>query len=69
MSASFRLKLSLMLDTPTIYTPMFQVLENCHKISTFIDGVKAGYPGLDLICFPEYSTQVLLRTCCVLLLV
>ncbi|KAF5836623.1 carbon-nitrogen hydrolase [Dunaliella salina] len=34
-----------------------EVLENCHKISKCMDGVKTGYPGVDLICFPEYSTQ------------
>jgi amidase len=34
-----------------------QVISNCHDIAAYIDGVKKGYPGLDLIIFPEYSTQ------------
>jgi len=35
-----------------------EVLENCKRIAKVIDGCKTGYPGVDLICFPEYSTQV-----------
>ena len=34
-----------------------QVLENCHKMAADIWGMKRGYPGLDLIIFPEYSCQ------------
>ncbi|WCK55241.1 aliphatic amidase [Aneurinibacillus sp. Ricciae_BoGa-3] len=34
-----------------------EVIKNCHRIAEFVDGVKLGYPGLDLIIFPEYSTQ------------
>ena len=35
------------------------VMVNCAKIAAKIKGAKMGYPGLDLIIFPEYSTQVL----------
>jgi amidase len=28
-------------------------ISNCHNIAAYIDGVKKGYPGLDLIIFPE----------------
>jgi predicted amidohydrolase len=33
------------------------VLKNCQKIADTIKGAKRGYPGLDLIIFPEYTTQ------------
>eukprot|EP00850_Spirogloea_muscicola_P019247 SM000187S03864 [mRNA] locus=s187:25698:28100:+ [translate_table: standard] len=33
------------------------VIANCNKIAAKIKGAKLGYPGLDLIIFPEYSTQ------------
>lgn len=35
-----------------------EVLQNCEKIADTIKGITMGYPGVDLICFPEYSTQV-----------
>jgi amidase len=34
-----------------------EVLENCEKIAQITWGSKRGFPGLDLIIFPEYSTQ------------
>lgn len=33
------------------------IIENCHNIADVVAGVKKGLPGLDLIIFPEYSTQ------------
>ena len=33
------------------------IIQNCESISQFIAGVKQGIPGLDIIVFPEYSTQ------------
>lgn len=29
------------------------VLNNCKRIASMIEGAKRGYPGLDLIIFPE----------------
>src|SRR5207244_10697640 len=43
-------------EVPVVETKE-QVLGNCRKIAQYIEGTKRGYPGLDLIIFPEYSTQ------------
>jgi len=37
-----------------------EIIGNCHKIADFIKGTKLGLPGLDLIIFPEYSTEGIL---------
>jgi amidase len=34
-----------------------EIIDNCHKITDVAAGLKSGIPGLDLIVFPEYSTQ------------
>lgn len=37
-----------------------EIIANCHKIADYIKGLKSGTPGLDLIVFPEYSTEGIL---------
>jgi len=37
-----------------------EIIDNCHAIAEYIEGVKIGHPGLDLIIFPEYSTEGIL---------
>lgn len=44
---------------PRVHTRK-EIIDNCHEIAKYMEGLKMGFPGIELVVFPEYSTHGIL---------